>query len=135
MQVEFEKPEMKLETLLEYGNLLVQEQENVKRVQLADSYLSGAELAGGSSTLNIACMHACHMSHAVGFRSACCRVSSSHASPGTCKAAASMRRLHPATCCCMASSAWAPSRYASGVAHTWVVCAGLTGSSMPANLL
>jgi hypothetical protein len=50
-KVEFEKPEMKLETLLEYGNLLVQEQENVKRVQLADSYLSGAELAGltGSS--------------------------------------------------------------------------------------
>ena len=45
-KVEFEKPEMKLETLLEYGNLLVQEQENVKRVQLADAYLSGAELAG-----------------------------------------------------------------------------------------
>ena len=45
-KVEFEKPEMKLETLLDYGNLLVQEQENVKRVQLADAYLSGAELAG-----------------------------------------------------------------------------------------
>ena len=48
-KVEFEKPEMKLETLLEYGNLLVQEQENVKRVQLADAYLSGAELAGTSA--------------------------------------------------------------------------------------
>merc|ERR1711924_494693 len=49
--VSFENPNMSLENLLEYGNLLVGEQENVKRVQLADSYLDGAELAGvgGSS--------------------------------------------------------------------------------------
>merc|ERR1712078_542803 len=47
----FENPNMSLDNLLEYGNLLVGEQENVKRVQLADSYLDGAELAGvgGSS--------------------------------------------------------------------------------------
>merc|ERR1711924_217662 len=44
--VSFETPNMSLENLLEYGNLLVGEQENVKRVQLADSYLDGAELAG-----------------------------------------------------------------------------------------
>jgi hypothetical protein len=51
-KVEFEKPPMDLETLLKYGNLLVEEQENVKRVQLADSYLKGAELAGrGNSSL------------------------------------------------------------------------------------
>lgn len=35
---------MTLEKLLEYGNMLVQEQENVKRVQLADKYLSEAAL-------------------------------------------------------------------------------------------
>lgn len=40
----FEEPEMTLEQLLEYGNMLVQEQENVKRVQLADKYLSEAAL-------------------------------------------------------------------------------------------
>lgn len=28
-----------METLLKYGNMLVQEQENVKRVQLADEYM------------------------------------------------------------------------------------------------
>lgn len=48
MQVEFEKPDMDLEQLLGYGNLLVDEQENVRRVQLADSYLKGAELVGSS---------------------------------------------------------------------------------------
>lgn len=48
-KVTFEKPEMHLDTLLKYGNLLVDEQENVKRVQLADSYLKGAELAGKQS--------------------------------------------------------------------------------------
>ena len=37
---QFEKPAMTLEKLLEYGNMLVQEQENVKRVQLADKYLN-----------------------------------------------------------------------------------------------
>merc|ERR1711871_1730296 len=49
--VEFANPNMSLPNLLEYGNLLVQEQDNVNRVQLADQYLDGAELAGavGSS--------------------------------------------------------------------------------------
>jgi len=48
----FERPQMTVDKLLHYGNLLVQEQENVKRVQLADSYLEGAELAGiGGSSL------------------------------------------------------------------------------------
>lgn len=40
----FEQPEITLEKLLEYGNMLVQEQENVKRVQLADKYMSEAAL-------------------------------------------------------------------------------------------
>jgi hypothetical protein len=47
-KVEFEPPKMNVETLLKYGNLLVDEQENVKRVQLATEYLDGsASLAGG----------------------------------------------------------------------------------------
>ncbi|KAK4480976.1 hypothetical protein RD792_011840 [Penstemon davidsonii] len=41
---EFEKPRMTLEKLLEYGNMLVQEQENVKRVQLSEKYLKEAAL-------------------------------------------------------------------------------------------
>ncbi|KAI5391811.1 ribulose bisphosphate carboxylase/oxygenase activase, chloroplastic [Lathyrus oleraceus] len=40
----FEQPKMTIEKLLEYGNMLVQEQENVKRVQLADKYLGEAAL-------------------------------------------------------------------------------------------
>ncbi|KAB1217833.1 ribulose bisphosphate carboxylase/oxygenase activase [Corynebacterium sp. MC-25] len=40
----FEQPQMTLEKLMEYGNMLVQEQENVKRVQLADKYMSEAAL-------------------------------------------------------------------------------------------
>lgn len=40
----FEQPKMTVEKLLEYGNMLVQEQENVKRVQLADKYLNEAAL-------------------------------------------------------------------------------------------
>lgn len=40
----FEQPPMTLEKLLEYGNMLVQEQDNVKRVQLADKYMSEAAL-------------------------------------------------------------------------------------------
>ncbi|XP_051121243.1 ribulose bisphosphate carboxylase/oxygenase activase 2, chloroplastic-like [Andrographis paniculata] len=40
----FEQPRMTLEKLLEYGHLLVQEQENVKRVQLSDKYLKDAAL-------------------------------------------------------------------------------------------
>jgi hypothetical protein len=42
--VTFDKPRMTLETLMQYGFMLVQEQENVKRVQLADKYLSSAAL-------------------------------------------------------------------------------------------
>ena len=50
-KVEFQKPQMTLDKLLRYGQMLVDEQENVKRVQLAEAYMSGAELAGvgGSS--------------------------------------------------------------------------------------
>lgn len=40
----FEQPKMSLEKLMEYGQMLVKEQENVKRVQLADKYLSEAAL-------------------------------------------------------------------------------------------
>lgn len=40
----FAQPKMTVEKLLEYGNMLVQEQENVKRVQLADKYLKDAAL-------------------------------------------------------------------------------------------
>jgi len=51
-KVEFEKPAMSLATLMKYGNLIVEEQENVKRVQLADEYMAGAALAGsGGSSL------------------------------------------------------------------------------------
>jgi len=49
-KVEFEKPKMGLDILMNYGNALVQEQENVKRVQLADAYLDGAALAGADGT-------------------------------------------------------------------------------------
>lgn len=50
-KVTFEKPPMPFNILLQYGNLLVQEQDNVRRVQLADTYLENADLAGsrGSS--------------------------------------------------------------------------------------
>lgn len=48
--VEFPRPMMNLQIMLDYGNKLVQEQENVKRVQLADSYLDGAELAGDTGS-------------------------------------------------------------------------------------
>ena len=40
----FDQPQMSLDKLLEYGNMLVQEQENVKRVQLSDKYLKEAAL-------------------------------------------------------------------------------------------
>lgn len=49
-KVEFVKPQMTLDKLLKYGQMLVDEQENVKRVQLAEAYLSGAELAGTSGS-------------------------------------------------------------------------------------
>lgn len=45
----FEQPKMTIEKLLEYGNMLVQEQENVKRVQLADKYLSEAALGDANA--------------------------------------------------------------------------------------
>merc|ERR1711985_98238 len=50
-KVLMEKPIITIETLMSSGNEIVEEQENVKRVQLADAYLDGAELAGveGSS--------------------------------------------------------------------------------------
>lgn len=38
----FEQPNMTLRELLAYGNMLVLEQENVKRVQLAEKYLKEA---------------------------------------------------------------------------------------------
>ncbi|KAK9123908.1 hypothetical protein Sjap_013510 [Stephania japonica] len=40
----FEQPKMSMDKLLEYGSMLVKEQENVKRVQLADKYLNEAAL-------------------------------------------------------------------------------------------
>jgi len=48
---DFPRPQFTIKDLLDYGHLLVGEQDNVKRVQLADAYLDGAELAGtgGSS--------------------------------------------------------------------------------------
>eukprot|EP01024_Parvocaulis_polyphysoides_P037375 TRINITY_DN332_c1_g1_i1.p1 TRINITY_DN332_c1_g1~~TRINITY_DN332_c1_g1_i1.p1 ORF type:complete len:409 (-),score=75.32 TRINITY_DN332_c1_g1_i1:647-1873(-) len=48
--VSFGSPDMTLEVLLKYGQAVVEEQENVKRVQLADAYLDGAELAGVSGS-------------------------------------------------------------------------------------
>jgi hypothetical protein len=48
--VNFEKPKMSLDVLMTYGRALVGEQDNVKRVQLADAYLAGAELAGSDGS-------------------------------------------------------------------------------------
>ncbi|KAL2635889.1 hypothetical protein R1flu_007368 [Riccia fluitans] len=45
----FDKPAMNLQTLLHYGNKLVEEQENVKRVQLADKYLNEAALGDANA--------------------------------------------------------------------------------------
>lgn len=45
----FEQPKMTLEKLLEYGNMLVKEQENVKRVQLAETYLKEAALGDANA--------------------------------------------------------------------------------------
>ncbi|XP_066337695.1 ribulose bisphosphate carboxylase/oxygenase activase, chloroplastic [Miscanthus floridulus] len=44
----FEQPKMTIEKLLEYGHMLVAEQENVKRVQLADKYLNEAALGAAN---------------------------------------------------------------------------------------
>lgn len=49
-KVKFEKPKMTIDVLMSYGNALVSEQDNVKRVQLADAYLAGAELAGSDGS-------------------------------------------------------------------------------------
>jgi hypothetical protein len=49
-KVTFDRPQMTLRILMHYGNLLVEEQENVKRVQLADEYMSGAALAGNTGS-------------------------------------------------------------------------------------
>lgn len=40
----FEQPNMSLQKLLRYGNMLVQEQENVKKVRLSEKYLKEAAL-------------------------------------------------------------------------------------------
>jgi hypothetical protein len=40
----FTKPAMTIEKLMTYGFMLVQEQQNVQRVQLADQYMSSAAL-------------------------------------------------------------------------------------------
>jgi hypothetical protein len=49
-KVQFEKPNMNLDILMKYGKALTMEQENVKRVQLAEEYMSGAALAGEKGT-------------------------------------------------------------------------------------
>lgn len=46
----FPKPNMNLDVLMKYGHAVVEEQDNVKRVQLAEAYLEGAELAGASGS-------------------------------------------------------------------------------------
>ena len=50
-KVQFDPPAITLDLLIKYGKNLVDEQDNVRRVQLAEAYMSGAELAGtdGSS--------------------------------------------------------------------------------------
>nr|AGL08672.1 chloroplast rubisco activase 1 [Sagittaria graminea]AGL08674.1 chloroplast rubisco activase 1 [Sagittaria graminea] len=45
----FDQPKMTLQKLLEYGSMLVKEQENVKRVQLADKYMSEAALGDANA--------------------------------------------------------------------------------------
>ena len=50
-KIAFDPPAITLDLLIKYGKNLVDEQDNVRRVQLAEAYMSGAELAGtdGSS--------------------------------------------------------------------------------------
>ncbi|GLJ46153.1 hypothetical protein SUGI_0972300 [Cryptomeria japonica] len=45
----FKKPLMTMDKLVEYGQMLIQEQENVKRVQLADKYLKEAALGDANA--------------------------------------------------------------------------------------
>lgn len=47
---EFPAPSMDLDTLLAFGQLVVSEQENVRRVQLANEYLNSAALAGADGS-------------------------------------------------------------------------------------
>ena len=48
--VKFDKIEMTLEVLMSYGKALVREQDNIKRIQLADSYMADADLAGSTGS-------------------------------------------------------------------------------------
>ena len=43
-----DQPKMTIQKLLEYGNMLVEEQENVNRVQLSDKYLKEAALGNAN---------------------------------------------------------------------------------------
>lgn len=43
-----DQPKMTIQKLLEYGNVLVEEQENVNRVQLSDKYLKEAALGNAN---------------------------------------------------------------------------------------
>lgn len=49
-KVQFDAPRVTVEQLLEYGQRIVDEQDNVRRVQLADAYLTGAALAGSEGS-------------------------------------------------------------------------------------
>ena len=51
-EVVFEPPTMTLEVLLAYGKEIENEQENIKRIQLADAYLDGAVLTGSEGSAN-----------------------------------------------------------------------------------
>ena len=45
----FKKPAMTIDKLMEYGHMLVQEQQNVKRVQLAEEYVKSATLGDANA--------------------------------------------------------------------------------------
>jgi hypothetical protein len=49
-KVAFDKPAMTLDVLMKYGLDVVKEQDNVKRVQLAEEYMMSAALAGEEGT-------------------------------------------------------------------------------------
>lgn len=49
----FEQPKMSVAKLMEYGKMIVEEQENVKRVQLSEKYLKEAAL--GDSNEDASC--------------------------------------------------------------------------------
>lgn len=49
-KVRLEKPIVNIDVLLRYGTEITREQDNVKRVTLADSYLKGAVLAGSNGS-------------------------------------------------------------------------------------